>query len=210
MTSSISLKQPVAQALSALFAVLTMAAPARAVPLEYWFTGVTGAGSLVDFGHGVVSVEGVSFTITGRTVDDVDLTAVGDGFGAFQATSTYDFGGFGSFQTKVGGDVYFQNCHSPAGITCVGLFDPFANAGFLLGFAPIAGNPDHGLAIGTPTGAYFAGASPRYLANGAGQQIYMQAGAFTNMAVVAVPEPHSVALFLSGLAALAWRRRVRR
>lgn len=191
-------------------AALAVLTPVHANRLAYSFAGITGADTLLDFGGGPVAAAGVLFSVTGTTVDDVDLTGVGDGFGVFAATSTFDFGSYGSFTTNPGGDLYFQNCYGPAAISCVGLFDPFAKAGFLLGFAPIVGNPDAGLPIGTPSGAFFVGAEPRYYANSGGLQIYLRAGAFSDMSIQAIPEPGTFTLFGLGVAGLAWRRRTAR
>lgn len=192
----------------AMLAALAMALPAQAASLNYSFAGVTGAGTLLDFGGGPVAAAGVAFTVVGTTAD-VDLSAVGDGFGLFAATSTYTFSGFGTFTTDAGTDRYFQNCYGPGAITCVGLFDPAGSAGFLLGFTPVVGDPDSGMAIGTPSGAFLVGSTAHYLANSALQQIYWNAGAFSDMSIQAVPEPGMLSLFALGLAGLAWRRRVR-
>lgn len=192
----------------AMLAALAMTLPAQAVGLSYSFAGVTGAGTLLDFGGGPVAATGVAFTVVGST-SDIDLSSVGDGFGLFAATSTYSFAGFGTFTTDAGTDRYFQNCYGPGAITCVGLFDPAGSAGFLLGFTPIAGDPDSGMVIGTPSGAFLVGSTAHYLANAAGQQIYWNAGAFSDMSIQAVPEPGMFFMFGLGLAALAVRRRAR-
>jgi hypothetical protein len=188
-------------------AILTLAGmtPVQAAPLAYSFSGLTTAGSLLNLGAGLVDVGGVNFTVTGMTTDDIDQTPTSDGLGLFNATSTYDFGAFGTFTTDTGGDTYFQNCSSPAGITCVGLFN--GSTGFLLGFPVIAGDPDFGLAIGTPSGAFLVGSEFRFLANDAGDQMFVNAASFSNMSIQAVPEPGMVSLFGLGLAVLAWRRR---
>tara|TARA_R110001599_G_scaffold281341_1_gene483067 strand:+ start:221 stop:847 length:627 start_codon:yes stop_codon:yes gene_type:complete len=182
--------------------------PASAALLNYSFNGIASAGSLVDFGGGPVDIGGTNVSITGTTTTDVDLTAVGDGLGLFASTSTYDFGALGSFTTDVGGDTYFQDCSSPTGITCVGLFN--GGAGFLLGFPEIVGDPDFGMPIGTPAGGFFVGSDFRFLQNGGGDQMFLSIDSLSAASIQAVPEPGTLALVGLGLFYLASRHRAKR
>lgn len=93
--------------------------------LNYKFSGWTAAGSTLDLGGGAVDISGVPFTVVGMTINDIDMLrpGVGDSAGAFAATSTYIFGGFGNFSTDFGGDVYSQGCDGNMSITCVVLGD---------------------------------------------------------------------------------------
>jgi hypothetical protein len=197
-----------AGALLALVMSALFSAPASASLLSYSFGGVTEAGSLVDFGGGPVAAGGVTFTITGTTTTDLDLTAPGDGLGLFAATSTYNFGALGSFTTDAGADTYFQNCDSPTGITCVGLFN--GADGFLLGFTEILGDPDFGMPIGTPAGGFFVGSTFRFLQNGSGDQMYLSVASLSSASIQTVPEPGTLGLVGLGLFYLARRQRVKR
>ncbi|MCZ4316080.1 PEP-CTERM sorting domain-containing protein [Comamonadaceae bacterium G21597-S1] len=195
-------------AVLALVLSVLSSVPASAALLTYSFNGITSAGSVLDLGGGPVDVGGIAVSITGTTTTDVDLTAVGDGLGLFAATSTYDFGALGSFTTDVGGDTYFQDCSSPTGITCVGMFN--GASGFLLGFPEIVGDPDFGMPIGTPAGGFLVGSEFRFLQNGSGNQMFLSIDALTAASIQSVPEPGTLALVGLGLFYLGSRYRAKR
>ena len=195
---------------AALVLGLAVSATGHAANVQYSFSGFTNSATLIDLGSGPVSAALVPFTVTGRTTNGVDLTPVGDGFGLFAATSTYDFGAFGSFTTNVGADRYFQDCFSNLAINCAGLYDPAQANGFLVGFDPIITDPDVALAVGSPTSAFFVGGANRYFSNSAGQQLFLGYEWVPSLSVRAVPEPSSVSLFLFatllGWLSFCWRR----
>ena len=188
---------------AALVLGLAVTTTGQASSLQYTFSGYTNSATLIDLGSGPVSAALVPFTVTGRTTNGVDLTGVGDGFGLFAATSTYDFGAFGAFTTNVGADRYFQDCFSNSAINCAGLYDPAQANGFLVGFDPIITDPDVALAVGSPTSAFFVGGANRYFSNSAGQQLFLGYEWVPSLSVQAVPEPSSISLCLSAML-LGW------
>jgi hypothetical protein len=46
---------------------------AQALPLSYSFTGTMGGSAYLDLGNGRVDVSGAAFTVTGQTLDDVNV-----------------------------------------------------------------------------------------------------------------------------------------
>jgi hypothetical protein len=198
-----------------LVVTLLVAPSAHAVLLNYSFSGVAGIGSSIDVGGGAVNVSGVAFTATGSTVNDVDLFnggAVGDGFGQFAATTTYDFGGALVFVTDTGADFYIQDCAGAAAVSCAGLTNSVVNAGFLYNFAPaVAGNPDFGVPLGTQT-ASSANFTLRTQTNAAGHSLTInnRSASASRVTVKAVPEPGTAVMLLlalGGLGATVRRRR---
>lgn len=85
---------------------LVVSSAAYAEPVMYTFTGVLGEASYFQSTNGAVTdLEGVAFTARGFA--DAPLSAWGQEF--FAATTTYDFGSYGSFTTDVGADTYYQD-----------------------------------------------------------------------------------------------------
>ena len=181
--------------------VTLLAAPsAHAVLLNYSFSGVAGIGSSIDVGSGPVNVSGVAFTATGSMVNDVDLFnggAVGDGFGLFAATTTYDFGGPLVFVTDMGADFYLQDCAGAAAVSCAGLTNSTVTAGFRFNFAPpVPGNPDFGVPLGTQTASSANFTPIRTQTNAAGHSLTINNRSASGSRVSAVPEPSTAVMLL--------------
>lgn len=188
---------------------------ANAAILNYSFSGIAGIGSSMDLGAGVIDLTNQPFTAYGTTMNDIDVFnagAVGDGVGAFAATTTYDFGALGAFVTDAGGDFYLQNCVSAAATSCALLANVGATAGFRMDFAPaFAGDPDFGIAIGAQMATSFAFiARTQNNAGGDTLTIGAQRSEILSVNVTAagqVPVPATLAIAGLGLLGLGAMRR---
>ena len=194
-----------------------VASQAHAALLSYSFSGIAGAGSILDVGSGPVDVTGAAFTASGVTINDVDLFGggvVGDGVGAFAATTTYDFGILGAFSTNAGGDFYLQNCAGPTQVNCALLATLNAGQGFRVDFTPaVVGDPDFGIPLGTQLNIG-GQCITRTQSNASGDTLTLGcidsrliSVTVTAAVAAAAPEPATLVLLGLGLAGLGWTRR---
>jgi hypothetical protein len=195
---------------------------AQALPLSYSFTGTLGGSAYLDLGNGRVDVSGAAFTVTGQTLDDVNVFGWPDaiGIGVFLSTSTYDFGSLGSFTTDIGSDFYTQG--RGESISTVGLAEyyPFASefAGFLISVPTVDEDPRVPFPLGTVTPLatidHFGLFPVRRLSNSAGQSLVF--GGFskgplltiTEARIEAVPEPTTLVLVGLGAIGLGLRQKL--
>lgn len=194
-------------------ALVFTASTAHAVLLSYTFSGVAGAGSLIDTGLAgdPSDVSGVAFTITGQTTSDVDVES-NPGFGVFTATSTYDFGVLGSFTTDIGAEGFLQNCVAASSVQCIGLTSvPLDLASFVgVIFLPgIPGSPNiAGSVLGTLPVVGTLGTA-RSLSNTAGHSLTLTVtdSSISAASVAAVPEPTTLILASIALLGACRQRR---
>lgn len=223
------MKSPIKNHSSTLLAALAAyvvvavgtASDARAVLLNYEFNMTAASGSWMNLGSGSINLSGVAFTITGMTTSDTDLYnggAVGDGIGEFAATSIFNFGALGSFTTDTSSDhYYFQNYSGPSSVSGAGLANLPIAVGFAGIFSPaVPGNPDFGVALGSPTVDSTATGNPWVIGNLSGQTLSLNfnSSSVTSMTVTeqgaAVPDGASTLglLFISLLGLVAKQSRI--
>lgn len=189
------------------------AASVQATLLDYTFIG-TSAGGTLDTGSGPSTIAGRTFTITGSTINNIDLfsgLSVGSELGLFAATSTYDFGGGFTFFTDTGGDFYVQNCAGSGGVSCSGLTDISVITGFTANLpATVLGDPNFPLPLGESLAPISTSSATRTLTNSSGHTLLL---AFTTQSIsslsvtATVPEPSTITLLCLGLLGIIGRRR---
>jgi uncharacterized protein (TIGR03382 family) len=202
--------------LIALVLGLTLTANAHAVIIDYSFSGGTAsAGSSLDLGNGVVDISGAAFTATGTLLNGTDLESE-PMFGQFAATTVYDFGALGAFETDRGADFYFQIQGNSLGqlLFFVGLGNSDLSEGlFPLGLGNPFATPNIPQAVGLLSfiNEGFPTSHLRLQTNTAGQSLTIVIPAMVqNVNITAsgqAPLPGTLPLMALALAALGLRRR---
>ena len=197
--------------LVALVLGLTLTLNAHAGIINYSFSGTAGTGSSLDIGSGVVNISGVSFTAIGSILNETDLIPGEAILGVFAATTVYDFGALGAFETDSGADFYVQFQDSMVFIA--GLSDVTAQEGiFPIGSGIIFANPNIPQAVGVLNfGDDPSNSVLRTQTNAAGHSLTL--ARFTTVPSANItasgqaPLPGTLPLMALALAALGLRRR---
>jgi hypothetical protein len=213
-------------AASLVVATVLSPTPADADPIHYSFSGTWTRLSTMDLGYGLIDISLAAFTVTGTTIGDQSTYPDDPYFGAFAATSTYDFGALGTFTTDYGGDHFFvQRGVSSSGVPVileVGLESwilglGHGEVGFSVSISPVPLPPE--LApLGTlePLGVRVS--HERTFTNAGGQTLYLRGETggppstqpqITSASVEAVPEPQTIWLLALG-AGFGWIAPARR
>lgn len=205
---------------------LSWATVAQATPVAYTFSGTLGLRSALTEANGATAdLIGIAFTVTGTTLDLP--TPAGYRTGMFLATSRYDFGAFGSFQTDEGGDLFMEmnmTTDPTVAISRVGLALWYPSTldglqGFMVDINPIVGvSLAAPIAIGTVdpidpvahTSSFF-----RSMANAEGQRLLIGANLQPTQALLTIdhvdvhdaPEPATLTLLALGFGLLVTRHR---
>ena len=190
------------------------ALPAQAALLNFEFVATTLSGTL-DLGSGPVDVAGTPVTVSGMTVFETDLAAI-TGVGIFNAITTFDFGGLGSFVADFGTTFYFQDCVSPTAFDCIGILYniPAFVSGFGIFVPVVAADPNIATAIGSPVPSPGFGEASGTLSNTLGHSltgILVSGDSVTSVSVTAkVAEPMTLSLVGAALLGLGLAARNRR